>query len=115
MMSATENLNILQHALGLDGHGQGRSYRNHFVATEDGDDFAACEAHVAAGRMTRHGPGGLFGGPSSYCFVVTDVGRQHVADNSPPPPKLTRSQRRYREYLAQDTDISFEEWLKCRR
>lgn len=105
------NLHILQHALGLDDYGQGNAYRNHYVANEDGDSYVLCMAHVEAGRMTKHGPSEMYGGGTSFCFVVTESGRQHVKRHSPSPPRLTRSQKRYRQYLAQDTGLRFGEWL----
>lgn len=123
-MSATntkrdESLHILQHALGLDDFGVGKggrhpfnTYRNHYVASLDGDHGALLMAHVDAGRMIRRGPNELYGGGDSYCFVVTDVGRVYVRDNSPKPPKLTRAQRRYRAWLKADCGLSFGEWLQ---
>ena len=43
---------------------------------------------------------------------VTEAGKQAVRDESPPPPKLTRSQKRYRRFLNADTGRPFREWLK---
>jgi hypothetical protein len=106
------DLHILQHALGLDDYGQGNAYRNRYVATDGSDDFARCQAHVEAGRMVRHGPSDLFGGGRSFCFVVTDAGRQYVRERSPKPPRLTRSQRRYREWLNADSGMPFGEWIR---
>lgn len=88
-----ESLHILQHALGLDDYGRGRSYRNHYVAGEDCDSWPLLMAHVEAGRMVRHASRVLFGGPGQYCFAVTDEGREYVRTNSPAPPKSSRSQR----------------------
>lgn len=105
-------LHILQHALGLDDYGQGTYYRNRYVATADSEDFRRCQGHVAAGRMVRHGPSDLFGGGQSYCFVVTDAGKRYVKEQSPSPPRLTRSQKRYREYLLMDSGLKFGEWLR---
>lgn len=111
-MSRDEDLHILQHALGLDDYGQGSAYRNHFVATEGSESYGRCQAHADAGRMERHGPHGLYGGMTSYCFVVTEAGQQYVKEHSPEPPRLSRSQRRYRAYLAADSSMSFGEWLR---
>lgn len=113
-MSA-EGLHILQHTIGRDEFGQPRSksnpeFRNHFVTGEGGKDHAHCMALVAAGLMTRqtgHAPSG-----GSDVFYVTDAGRSYVAEHSPAPPKLSRSQRRYQAFLDADCDMSFGEWLK---
>lgn len=106
------SLHILQHALGLDDYGQGNAYRNYYVATCGSDDYQRCKVHEEAGRMKRHGPSSLYGGMTSFCFVVTDAGREYVREHSPTPPKLTRSQKRYRQYLAQDSGLRFGEWLR---
>lgn len=102
-------LHILQHSLGLDEYGQGRAYRNHFVTSPGTTDWPDCCALVDAGLMKRHPPSTLTGG--GYCFTVTEAGRAHVTNHSPKPPKLTRSQKRYREYLASDSFRNFREFL----
>lgn len=111
-MARDASLHILQHALGLDEYGQGRAYRNHYVADVGHHGYDACMAHVDAGRMKRHGPSEMYGGGTSYCFTVTDAGCEYVREHSPQPPKLTRSQKRYRQYLAQDSGLRFGEWLR---
>lgn len=110
---STRDLEILQHALGLDQYGRGSPSRNHFATTAGSDSYEQCQALVTRGFMRRFGPDHLFGGSSSYCFVVTEQGRTFVAENSPTPPRLTRSQRRYQRYLAQDSHLSFGEWLRA--
>ncbi len=107
-----EHLHILQHSLGLDQYGRGQWYRNHFVTGPDGTDFADCRALVACGLMTDHGPQELAGG--MHCFSVTELGMTIVREFSPLPPKLTRSQRRYEEFLKADCGMKFGEWLRCR-
>ena len=47
--------------------------------------------------------------------IVTESGKAAVRCESPKPPKLTRSQKRYREFLNEDCGASFGEWLKWRR
>jgi hypothetical protein len=103
-------LHVLQHALGLDDYGQGESYRNRFVTDEGTDDWPLLIAHVEAGRMVRRDPTVITGG--GYCFAVTEAGRRFVREHSPPPPKLTAGQRRYRKYLAADSCLTFGEWLR---
>jgi hypothetical protein len=53
-------LHILQHSLGLDHYGNGRQYRNHYVA--GGDAVENCRALVAAGYMEEYRPSALSGG-----------------------------------------------------
>lgn len=105
-------LDIMQHALGLDEYGQGRAYRNHYVAARGSDDFSTCDALVADDLMVRHEPRAIFGGADSYCFTVTDAGREYVRQRSPKPPRLTRGQKRYRDYLSADSPLTFGEWLR---
>lgn len=105
-------LHILQHSLGLDQYGNGNQYRNRFVTGEGSKDFADCRALVADGLMTEMAGNALSGGDS--VFRVTPKGIDFVALNSPkrpPEPKLTRSQKRYREFLKDDCGLSFREWL----
>ena len=103
-----EQLAILQHALGVDQYGQGRMYRNHFCA--GGDDERICRELVALGLMRVFAPNGDI--LPYYNCAVTEAGKQAVRDHSPKPPKLTRSQQRYRRFLEADTGYSFREWLR---
>jgi hypothetical protein len=88
-------LHILQHSLGLDQYGQGRDYRNHYVAGPD--DVAKCRELVVMGYMTECQGNQLSGGDP--IFMVTTQGRDCVALESPNSPNMTRSQQRYRHYL----------------
>ncbi|WP_404711530.1 hypothetical protein [Sphingomonas sp. MMS24-J13] len=106
-------LHILQHALGVDEFGRGTQYRRHFVTGPGSEDFATCCALVEAGHMVRRDGGPLTGGDD--LFLVTHEGRHWMAENSPAPPKLTRSQARYQRYLDADCGVSFREWLKYDR
>jgi hypothetical protein len=98
-------LHTLQHALGVDQYGQGEMFRNHYVGGE-----TECRPLVALSFMTEHRPSELTGG--DLWFRVTDAGKHAVRDLSPAPPKLTRSQRRYREFLKEDSGLTFGEWMK---
>jgi hypothetical protein len=60
--------------------------------------------------MVEHPPRDLFG--SDSCFVVTDAGKGAVRCESPKPPKLTRGQKRYHEWLRLDCGLTFGEWLR---
>lgn len=92
-----EKLQILQHSLGVDQYGRGEQYRNHFATGSGGSDWDICQELAGLGLMKRYEPKAWMGG--MYCFVVTEEGKAFVAENSPAPPKLTRSQKRYRRYL----------------
>ncbi len=76
MMTTVELTNkqreIILHALGLTRGS--REYRNHFVTGPGSDDYADCEALVAAGLMAKLRGNVLTGGDP--CYVVTDGGRQ---------------------------------------
>jgi hypothetical protein len=121
-VDAAKLLHVLQHALGRDQYGRSRSrhappgedYRNHFCAGEGSDDFVTCRAAVAQGLMREHPPSAISGG--DHVFTVTDAGKAYVTANSPAPPKLTRSQKRYRAFIDADCGLSFGQWLKtCTR
>lgn len=105
-----EQLQILQHSLGLDQYGQGTMYRNHFCA--GGADEAICRELIALGYMVQHRTTEVL--PYFNCSV-TDAGKEAVKRESPKPPKLTRSQKRYREFLRADNGMKFSEWLRVTR
>jgi hypothetical protein len=108
-----ESLHILQHALGLDDYGRGSQYRNHYVTGPKCDGWDLCQQHVEAGRMICRGPGELFGG--DYCLQVTEAGKAFVRQNSPKPPRLSRSKKRYLKWLEiseSAPDLTFGEFLK---
>lgn len=107
----TTQLHVLQHSLGLDEHGRGRSYRNAFVTDPDGGDGAECTALCAMGLMHDHGARQIAGG--MHCFSVTDAGRAAVVAESPPPPKVSRGRERYLAWLRADCDMKFGDWLKA--
>jgi hypothetical protein len=94
-----KKLHILQHSLGVDEHGRGEQYRNHFVTGKGSHDWPACNELVAQGLMTVRRNHHLSGGDD--CFWVTDAGRQYILENSPKQPKLNKAKARYarfREY-----------------
>lgn len=101
-----EQLHVLQHSLGVDEYGQGAMYRNHFCA--GGTDVPICESLVALGFMETFTRTYL----PYYNCSVTKAGRAAMLAESPQPPKLTRSQKRYRAFLKADTGGKFGEWLK---
>jgi hypothetical protein len=104
-----EKLHILQHSLGLDQYGNGRQYRNHYVA--GGDDVERCRSLVSDGYMVKNRS--PFSGGDPW-FSVAAKGIDYVALNSPAPPpkpKLTRSQERYQRFLHSDCGLTFGEWI----
>ncbi len=103
-------LHILRHALGVGDGGTERSYRNHFVTGEGGADHQHCMALVARGYMVRRANHPLTGG--SDLFNVTQAGREAVQEHTPPPPKLTRSQQRYQQFLNYDGGVTFGDYLR---
>lgn len=102
-----EQLHVLQHSLGVDKYGQGQQYRNHFCA--GGKDESICRELVAMGYMQQHATTECL--PYFNCSVTED-GKRAMDEQSPHPPKLTRSQQRYRQFLNHDSGLSFREWLK---
>lgn len=106
-------LHVLQHVLGRDEYGRNPNrrpdYRNHFCAGEGSADFDMCREAVSRGLMKEHPPREISGG--DYIFVVTDAGKAYVVEHSPPEPKRTRAQDRYRRFLDADSGLSFREWL----
>ena len=103
----SRQLEILQHALGVDQYGQGPEYRNHFCAGES--DEPDCRELVEMGYMQQHATTKWL--PYFNCSV-TRAGKAAMRADSPKPPKLTRAQRRYGDFLSADTGRSFIEWLK---
>jgi len=107
-----EQLHILQHSLGVDQYGRGQMYRDHFVTGEGSADHPICMFLVERGDMVRYPSVDLYGGMD--LFRVTQQGRESVMAFSPASPKLSRSQKRYADYLEADSSLSFGEWLKAR-
>ncbi|EJL54888.1 hypothetical protein PMI09_02204 [Rhizobium sp. CF122] len=105
-------LHILQHTLGLDQYGRGTFYRNHFVTGEGRKDHADCMSLVDLGFMSVRRDHPLSGGDD--CFWATEEGKRAVVAESPAPPKLTKGQQRYRDYLDADCSMSFIEYLRYR-
>lgn len=98
----SRQLEILQHALGVDQYGRnprganlaydGHS-RNFFCA--GAEDEPDCRELVALGYMEQRRTTQLY--PYFNC-VVTREGIKAMRVESPNPPKQTRSQKRFEEY-----------------
>ncbi|OHV81657.1 hypothetical protein [Rhizobium sp. LCM 4573] len=107
-----KQIHILQHTLGLDQHGRGTFYRNHFVTGEGSKDHADCMALVDLGFMAVRRDHPLSGGDD--CFWATEQGKRAVVSESPAPPKLSRSKQRYLDFLAYDGSMTFMEYIRWR-
>ncbi len=105
MTLSAEQLQILQHSLGVDQYGRGQMYRNHFCA--GGTDERVCRELVALGLMQTFTREFL----PYYNCIVTEEGKCAMLAQSPKPPKLTRGQQRYRAFCDADTGESFGTWL----
>ncbi len=71
-----------------------------------------CRELVEMGYMKQHRTTEML--PYFNCSV-TDEGIKAMREESPAPPKLSRSQQRYREFLRADCGYSFIEWLKFQK
>lgn len=106
-----ELLHILQHSIGVDQYGQGDQYRNHFATGPGGKDFEKCQQLCGMGLMRDLGTRNIWG--NMHCFVVTQKGIEAVAIESPSPPKISRSKKRYQEYLENaDCFDNFRDFLR---
>lgn len=120
-----ELLEILQHSLGCDSYGRptplGRipnhddefgCYRNRFITDASSPNGLQCQKLVALGYMHDHGAQRITGG--MHCYSVTQAGYDAMKAASPPPPKLSRSKRRWSAYLdmREATGMTFSEYLR---
>ena len=105
-----KQLHILQHALGVNEYGLGEQYRNNYVGGAE-----ECRPLVAMGYMTEHKASEITGGDP--LFTVTDAGKNAVKDESPNPPKITRSQQRMMDYrdFADAYECTFKEFLQVQK
>ena len=100
-------LHVLRHSLGLDDNGNGREYRNHYCCDPESDLTSLCES----GHMRDTGSSEMCGG--MHIYQVTDLGKEYVHEKHPVPVKLSRSKRRYLNFLRADCGMRFGEWLKA--
>lgn len=112
-MMTKQQLQIVQHSLGVDQYGRGEQYRNFFCA--GGKDEDVCRELIALGYMQQHPTSAL--SPYFNCSV-TESGKAAMRAESPKPPRLTRGQQRYAEWLSMSDccpDLSFGDYLKRAR
>lgn len=103
-------LEILQHARGVDQYGRGTRRRNHFCAGFEDEPTCRQLAHRGLMREVTMHPR-LSGIP---VFAVTAAGDAVITEHSPAPPRLTRSQLRYEAWLRADSGVTFGEWIRER-
>ena len=104
-----KQLHILRHSLGVGSEDPiEKSYRNRYCADSNPD----IEVLVAAGLMKKSAYSGE--GLVTPRWVVTALGILAVKSARVPPKKLTRSQRRYQEYLRCDCGEKFIDFLRWR-
>ena len=110
-----EQLHILQHALGVDRYGVSPKgctpyYRDYYI----GEDKTADEL-VLLGYMVKLSGNAATGG--DFCYRVTDAGKKAMRDESPKPPKITRSQQRMMDYrdFADAFECTFKDFLKIEK
>lgn len=122
------HLHILQHSPGCDPHGRptplGRipnhddefgCYRNRFVTDPTSPDGKHCQELVAQRLMHDHGAQSITGG--MHCYSVTQAGYEAMKAASQPPPKISRSKRRWAAYreIRDALDMTFAEYLRWPR
>ena len=107
-----QQLEILEHALGVNQYGQGPMYRNDYCA--GGDDVEVCKELIAMGYMIQHKTTDWL--PYFNCSVTRE-GKKAVIEESPKPPKKTRSQLRMEEYrsFSDCYDCTFREFLDIQK
>lgn len=108
-ISDEQKLELIRHTIGWGRE----SNRNHFVAGEGSTNCDTCRALVAEGRMVEHKASDLTVGDP--LFVATTAGREWAEANPPPKVRLRPGQRRYRDYLKSDSNLTFGDWLKARQ
>jgi hypothetical protein len=117
-----EQLHIIQHSLGCNKYGQneaggGGYYRDYYCVGLDNEKTLTDLRFLVSQGWMREGHK-LNKGRDQY-FHVTQLGISAMLGASPRPPKLTRDQKRYRDYLRADCGYSFIEYLKylhhCKR
>lgn len=113
MVADAALLHVLQHSLGVDEFGRGDQYRNRFVTGEGSTDHPTCLEAVDRGLMDRHAGNTLTG--DMDLFVVTDQGRNFVAQHSPRPDRKQKARDRYSRFLDLSDvmpDLTFQSFLK---
>jgi hypothetical protein len=102
---------LLLNTLGLHQEGAVRPTRDYYLYPAGDPDV---EALVAAGFFRDCGARAWLCGDTTY--RCTDEGTAHgcalFAKREAAKPTLSRSQKRYRQFLSEDSSLRFGEWLK---
>lgn len=101
-----QELHILRHSLGLDDNGNGNQYRNYYCTDPVPELVKLCDM----GLMWDRGAQEIYGG--MHVYHVTERGKRVVNDSKPAPKKISRSKRRYLDFLHADSGMSFGEWIR---
>ncbi len=106
-----QQLQVLQHALGVNQYAQGAMSRNFFAA--GALDEIVCRDLVKLGFMREFPPVSWRRYPY---FAVTEAGILGMRRESPDPPNVSPARKRYLEYcrFADAYNCTFAEWLKIR-
>lgn len=107
-MLTKAQIDIIRHSLGIDERGYSVGNRNYFATDVGSREFIQCESLVKSGHMCRIGDFEWTGG--MVVFRVTDEGISEI----PKPKPLSRSKKRYQEFLHADSGLTFIEWLKSK-
>ena len=102
-------LDIIEHATGRNYNP--RHVRNYFLAGKDSKDLALCRSLTERGFMRGGQKIGWCANDSH--FTVTEAGEREYL-RLRPPRKLTRSQRRYEQFLQEDSGMKFGDWLRSK-
>jgi hypothetical protein len=94
-------LHILQHSLGLNQFGEGSHYRNRYIS----DPNADLDGLVRVGFLKDFGAIEAYDG--MHYYEVTPAGKIAIQKESPKPPKISRSRRRYLAFLNADSGMPF--------
>lgn len=103
-----EQLQILRHTIGADDNGFIRHERNSFVTDISSKDGKLCQSLVRLGLMEGSAVPLWLGGGMTY-FTATYEGRMAIVRTR---PKRTAGQSRYQQFLDEEPNCSFGEWLK---
>lgn len=107
-------LTVLFHMLGLRPERRKLdAYRNHYVAGPGHHAELALDELEKAGLIFRRETVPLFLRADDVVYHATDEGRRLAfREARARVPVLTRSQRRYRQWLEADPPMSFGNWLR---
>ena len=104
-----EELHVLRHSLGLDMHGRGRQYRNHYCTGEGSTCWPTIQTLITKGLMVA----GHTQSSGNNFFHVTREGKR-MAVLGVKPLKIPKARRRYHKWCEVAEvcpDLTFREFL----